>query len=153
MYITKLIETETGHRLTDYSGKCAHIHGHRLQWEVTVAAPALDSTGFVMDYSDLKAILKETVDQLDHAFIMHNKDPIHIKLGSDQTETREFLKATNGDVPRLFITPFNPTSENIIPWIAEMIIPRLPKGINLVKIKMWETSSSYTEWIAPRNKK
>lgn len=146
MQITKIIETETGHRLVDYSGKCAHIHGHRLVWEVTVTAPDLDPTGFVMDYSDLKAILKETVDRLDHAFIMSDRDPIHTKLGSDPLQTADFLRATNGDIPRLFIVPFNPTSENIVPWMAVQIERELPKGIELVKIKMWETSSSFTEW-------
>ena len=148
MKITKLIETETGHRLTSYAGKCAHIHGHRLVWEVTVEAPKLDEVGFVMDYSDLKDILKDTVDELDHAFIMHDQDPIHIRLGNNGGNTASFLKATNGDAPRLFIVPFNPTSENIVPWMGAAIKERLPSKVRLVSIKMWETSGSYTLWEA-----
>jgi len=144
--ITKTIETETGHRLTSYAGKCAHLHGHRLVWEVTVTAPKLNRVGFIMDYTDLKAALEQTVDRLDHAFIMHNKDPIHIKLGLDEGVTRDFLRATNGDSPRLFIVPFNPTSENIVDWMSSAIIKVLPIGVTLTKIKMWETSGSYTEW-------
>jgi len=147
MQITKIIHTETGHRLVRYAGKCAHLHGHRLIWEVTVTAPDLDDTGFIMDYSDLKTVLKDTVDMLDHAFIMSIEDPIHVQLGSDNEATAHFLRATNGDTPRLFIVPFNPTSENIVPWMAIRIQTALPEHVELIKIKMWETESSFTEWM------
>lgn len=148
MKITKIIETETGHRLTDYPSKCAHLHGHRYRWEVTVEAPELDAVGFVMDFGDLKTILKEKVEVIDHAFLFHNKDPLVLRLGEESC--REMLEATNGQCGRLFFLDFNPTSENLVEWMAERINSGLQEegftNIQVKRIKMWETSSSYTVW-------
>ena len=148
MQITKKIETETGHRLVNYNGKCAHLHGHRYQWEVTVSAAELDPTGFVMDYGDLKQILKETVDLLDHAFIFSDQDPI-VKTLQDQ-RALELLNGTNGEVGRIHIVPFNPTTENLLPWVATMINIALTTSarntVVLEKITVYETSGSFAEW-------
>ena len=145
--ITKTIETETGHRLYKYSGKCSHIHGHRLQWHVTVSSPELDKTGFVMDYKDLKSILKIIINPFDHAFVMGDQDPLYLKFGD---EVFDLLKATNGDSPRLFVVDFNPTSENILNYVSKLIIEALDsanRDFKLEKITLWETSSSYCEKI------
>lgn len=148
--ISKLIETETGHRLTNYGGKCAHLHGHRYQWEVRVSAPELDHTGFIIDYGDLKRVLTRTIDQIDHAFIFHDRDPlVLIALEEDRLD---LLAATNGDQGRIFIVPFNPTSENLLPWMAERINEDLGRGgtdhVRLEYMRLWETSGSFAEWWA-----
>lgn len=144
MKITKLIETETGHRLTNYSGKCACFHGHRYRWEVTVESDQLTETGFVMDFSDLKDILKDTVNQIDHAFLFHELDPLILELGPERAPI--VLRATHGGTSRIFILPFNPTSENLVEWMSVLIDARLPYHIKLRRIKLWETSTSYTIW-------
>lgn len=143
-YITKQIETETGHRLNNYDGKCSHLHGHRYQWAVTVSSPVLDDTGFVMDFSDLKAILKKTIDQLDHALVLSVDDPIVIRFG--EAKTRDLFLATNGERARLFLVHFNPTVENLVNFIAESIVVLLKKPIRLESIKVYETSDSFAEW-------
>jgi len=142
--ITKIIHTETGHRLTSYPHRCAHLHGHSLKWEVSVSAEELDATGFIIDFSDLKEVLKETVDTIDHAFILHDQDPLVLQFGFHKVV--EVLRATNGDTPRLHILPFNPTSENIIVWMSEKIQGALPQHVTLDRIKLWETAGSYTVW-------
>lgn len=148
MYITKKIETETGHRLINYEGKCAHLHGHRYQWEVTVMAADLDETGFVIDYGDLKDILNMTIDELDHAFIFSDQDPLI--TCSPVTAQRRF-QATNGDKGRIHIVPFNPTTENLLPWVGSMVADMLDqvfpgKRVELYKITVYETSGSFAEW-------
>lgn len=142
MKVTKIIETETGHRLTDYSGSCACLHGHRYRWEVTVEADELDSIGFVIDFKELKDILNATVNKVDHAFLFHNKDPIIVELINPE----KFLRATHSGDGRVFILDFNPTSENILNWMAVKIEDKLPLHIHLHRIKLWETSNSYTIW-------
>lgn len=143
--ITKIMETETGHRLVDYIGKCAHIHGHRYVWEVTVTSHQLDETGFVTDYGVVKAIMKKVVDPLDHAFVISELDPL-VKLAIEHKVFPDILLcATNGETGRVFVVPFNPTSENLIDWVAPKIDKQLPIGLYLHRIKLWETSSSYAE--------
>ena len=146
MQITKIIETETGHRLTNYSGKCACLHGHRYRWEVTVSAKELDEVGFVIDFDKLKSILKDTVNRIDHAFLFHDQDPLVTALEAQDLEVEDTLKATHGGDGNIFVLPFNPTSENLVNWMATQIMLELPLGIQLHRIKMWKTSSSYTIW-------
>jgi len=156
--ITKTMSTETGHRLTNYSGACTHFHGHSYKWEVTISKNVLNGTGFIIDYKILKQIMKDTIGNLDHAFLLHSKDPIFSTIGNEnmngyeaERTVREILKAANGEEANLHILPFNPTSENIISWVADALIEELNKyECNLVKIKMWETDSSFAEWNQPQ---
>lgn len=140
--LSKLIHTETGHRLTNYKGRCAHLHGHSYKWEVTVTGPNGDN-GMVMDFKELKKILNETIDTLDHAFVMHDKDPIYLANGFGGV--LELFKATDGSNPRLHIVDFNPTVENLVGWQFDLIQELMPPGINLTRIKCWETVNSFCE--------
>ena len=144
--VTKIMHTETGHRLTDYpDGRCQHVHGHSYKWEVTVSAPELDSRGMVVDFSDLKQVMKEVIDPLDHAFVMHSQDPLVLKHGC--AGVKKLLTSTAGNMPRLFITTFNPTAENMLNDIAKNLVCGLEEfGITLEHIKLWETVNSFAEW-------
>jgi len=54
------------HRLAGSGSKCESLHGHNFGVTVEVAGDHLDDTGMLMDFGDLKKILKEVLDQLDH---------------------------------------------------------------------------------------
>lgn len=141
-HLSKIIYTETGHRLTNYIGRCAHLHGHSYKWEVTVSGENNDN-GMVMDFKDLKKILNETIDTLDHSFVMHFKDPICQAM--DEDEITALFQATDGSVPRLHLVPFNPTVENLVKWQWDKIYRLLPFYVTLTRIKCWETASSFCE--------
>ena len=150
--VTKRITTETGHRLINYNGKCAHLHGHRYEWEVTVSSLSPtnytnDQTGMVVDFKDLKAIMKEVIEPLDHAFVLCEKDPL---LQADYATIDEVFMASNGDRGRLIVLPVNPTAENLVLFVAESLKEELDKkGLRLDKVKLWETEDSYAELLLP----
>ena len=52
-----------------------NLHGHTYKLEITVFAPVIPGRckdGMVMDFTDLKAIVKQHItDPFDHAFIYH----------------------------------------------------------------------------------
>lgn len=144
MKITKVLHTETGHRLTTYPHKCACLHGHSYKWEVTIESFDRDEVGFVMDYKDLKKILEKTIGQLDHGFLFHKEDPLVKEFGVQGIQHK--FRATHGGDGRIFVLPFNPTSENILDWVAPEINDLLPDNIWVRRIKMWETASSYAVW-------
>lgn len=109
--ITKTMYTETGHRLVDYPGKCAHLHGHSYKWTVAMSCETLDELGMVADFGILKHIMKSHIGIYDHAFILCEMDPL-IK-GKTWDQVMDMLRATNGERPRVFITEYNPTAENL----------------------------------------
>ena len=85
--VTKKFKFETGHALYGHDGKCKNIHGHSYQLEVTVQGkPIADKNnpkyGMVIDFSDLKEIVKkEIVDEFDHATVFNGNSP-HLELAN-----------------------------------------------------------------------
>ena len=139
--VTKQYRTETGHRLMNYKGKCAHLHGHSYLWEVTVQSPRLDERGMVIDFKELKAVMEKILEPLDHAMLINLKDPILHVLKN--------MPATNGQDSRTLGVSFNPTAENMAYHygVAMNAIFDASGGLfySIYKIKLWETATSFAE--------
>ncbi|WP_339623711.1 6-carboxytetrahydropterin synthase [uncultured Winogradskyella sp.] len=144
--ITKQFSFETGHALYGYDGKCKNVHGHSYRLDVTViGTPISDNNnvkfGMVIDFSDLKKIVKEEiVDVFDHATVF-NKNTPHLELAQE-------LAARDHNV---LLVDYQPTSEMMVIDFAEKIKQRLPKGIQLHALKLQETATSFAEWFASDN--
>ena len=75
--ITKKFTFEAGHALYGYDGKCKNVHGHSYKLYVTVIGEPIKDKGnvkygMVIDFSDLKSIVKkEVVDSFDHSIIIN----------------------------------------------------------------------------------
>ncbi|CAI8275098.1 MAG: Uncharacterised protein [Polaribacter sp. SA4-10] len=144
--ITKQFNFETGHALYGYDGKCKNVHGHSYKLSVTVSgAPIIDNShvkfGMVIDFSDLKKIVKEEiVDIFDHATVFNQNTP-HIELAKE-------LQARDHHV---ILVDYQPTSEMMVIDFAAKIKSRLPNNINLFSLKLQETETSFAEWFASDN--
>ena len=61
---------EAAHSLPHHPGKCRELHGHSYELVVTVEGPVDPTSGMVIDFSDLKRVVREQVVQvLDHKFV------------------------------------------------------------------------------------
>ena len=144
--ITKQFSFETGHALYGYDGKCKNVHGHSYRLDVTVIGqPISDTTnvkyGMVIDFSDLKKIVKEDiVDVFDHATVF-NKNTPHVELAKE-LEQRDH---------NVLLVDYQPTSEMMVIDFANKIKKRLPKNIKLHSLKLQETATSYAQWFASDN--
>jgi len=144
--ITKLFSFETGHALYGYDGKCRNVHGHSYKLAVTVIGnPITDSNnvkfGMVIDFTDLKKIVKEEiVNVFDHATVF-NKNTPHIELA----------KVLQDRGHNVLLVDYQPTSEMMILDFAEKIKRRLPENVKLNSLKLQETETSYAEWYADEN--
>ena len=144
--ITKQFSFETGHALYGYDGKCKNVHGHSYKLLVTVIGKPISDTsnvkfGMVIDFSDLKKIVKEEiVDTFDHATVF-NKNTPHIELAAE-------LKNRGHHV---ILVDYQPTSENMVTDFAQKIKNRLPSAIKLHSLKLQETDTSFAEWYASDN--
>ena len=144
--ITKQFNFETGHALYGYDGKCRNVHGHSYKLSVTVIGSPIDDSsnvkyGMVIDFSDLKKIVKEEiVDQFDHATVF-NKNTPHVELAKE-------LKDRGHHV---LLVDYQPTSEMMVIDFAQRIKNRLPENIDLFSVKLQETETSFAEWFASDN--
>src|ERR1700749_247878 len=77
--------------------KCARLHGHSFRVDIQVSGPIDSNTGWVMDFSEVKASSQPILDQLDHYYL--------------------------NEITGLE----NPTSENIARWIWQRLVLRLPQ--------------------------
>jgi 6-pyruvoyltetrahydropterin/6-carboxytetrahydropterin synthase len=144
--ITKQFNFETGHALYGYDGKCRNVHGHSYKLSVTVIGTPITDTshvklGMVIDFGDLKKIVKEDiVDVFDHATVF-NKNTPHVELAKELTDRGH----------NVILADYQPTSENMVIDFAAKIKSRLPKNIALFSLKLQETDTSFAEWYASDN--
>lgn len=141
--ITKEFNFEMAHALDMYDGKCANIHGHSYKLFVTlIGIPTDDNThpknGMVMDFADLKTIVKEQIiDVYDHGLVLYKKS--------------EYLQNKTHSAYKVIVSDYNPTCENLLLDFAKKIKPLLPSGIELHSLKLVETATSYAEWFKSDN--
>ena len=97
--------------------------------------------GMVVDFGDIKKIVKEEiVDIWDHAVLVNGDSP-HKLLG-------ESLESQGHKV---IFCDYQPTCENMLYDIASKIQSKLPSEIQLAYLKLHETENSYGEWLAEEN--
>ena len=144
--ITKQFNFETGHALYGYDGKCKNVHGHSYKLSVTVTGePISDNSnvkfGMVIDFGDLKKIVKEEiVDLFDHATVF-NKNTPHVELAKELQDRGHHV----------LLVDYQPNSEMMVIDLAKKIKARLPENIELFAVKLQETETSYAEWFASDN--
>ena len=144
--ITKIFTFETAHVLYNYDGKCKNMHGHSYKLFVTVKGKPINDlenpkNGMVVDFGDIKKIVKEEiVDVWDHA-VMINGDSPHKSLG----------ESLENQGHKVIYCGFQPTCENMLYAIAHKIKSRLQGDVSLAYLKLHETENSYGEWFAEDN--
>ncbi len=143
--VTKEFRFEMAHALWNYDGKCANIHGHSYILQVTVIGePITDESspkfGMVIDFGDLKKIVNDAiVNQMDHSLVISERSKYDTLLQTEQMFDRRH------------ITHYQPTCENMVVEFAKVIRSKLPNGVKLFAVRLWETANSYAEWYASDN--
>ncbi|MEN8223802.1 MAG: 6-carboxytetrahydropterin synthase [Bacteroidota bacterium] len=143
--ITKVFDFEMAHVLKDYDGPCRNIHGHSYKLYVSViGTPISDENspkkGMVMDFKDLKGIVKKhIVKRFDHALVMN------------KSTSPDLIESITANEQNLILVDYQPTSENLITDFASIIKSHLPSNVKLHKLQLWETATSCSEWYAEEN--
>ncbi len=133
------------HALWNYDGPCRNIHGHSYKLYVTVLGMTSEDTGnpklgMVMDFSDLKEIVKtHIVDVFDHSVV----------ISSDAGKSD--LKRIEQMFDKFYVVDYQPTCENLVTDMAGRIRKELPETASLFSLKLAETETSYAEWFASDN--
>ena len=96
--IFKAFQFEAAHLLPNVPDdhKCRRLHGHSFHVTIYVKGSVGETTGWVMDFSEIKAAFQPLYLQLDHYYL--------------------------NDIEGLE----NPTSENLARWIWKKLLPQLP---------------------------
>ena len=108
-----------GHALRNYHGKCENVHGHNYKVRASLEGEQLDEAGLLVDFNDVKRVLNEIIDRVDHKFL-------------------------NDVAP---FDTLNPSAENMARWFfeeMEKILAAAPArtGARLAEVRVWETDTS-----------
>ncbi len=140
--VTKEFTFEAAHALDGYDGKCKDIHGHSYQLKITVKGEVIDDKddpkcGMVVDFGDLKAIVKKDVYELfDHRLILRN-----------DSRFKDIEKINQ----RVRYVDYQPTCENMLLEIVDILKEKLPGDLDLHTVSLRETGTSYAEWFKEDN--
>ncbi len=144
--VTKRFHFEMAHTLYNYDGVCRNIHGHSYDLEVTVMGEAFREAGhprdgMVIDFHDLKTLVKtHIIDRFDHTLMISTQVP------------EEQVEALRKTTERISLVEFQPTTENLVAYIAAILGPVMPRGVSLFSIRLAETVTSFAEWYATDNR-
>ena len=140
--VTKEFRFCAAHRLHEYDGLCANLHGHNYRAEVTLTAMELDGMGMVLDFGIIKARIGQWIDKhWDHALLLNANDPL---------ASVEWDRALG-----LFFKTFlfeggrNPTAEIMAQrlWVAADGEIAGLSGVRLACVRIYDTDSSWAEVI------
>src|SRR6201982_4173981 len=115
MFQVSVEETfSAGHALRGYRGKCENVHGHNYRVRVSVEGPQLDSIGLLLDFTELKRVIREIIGGLDHQF-MNDLEPFRT---------------------------VNPSAENLAKYFydeTQRQLTSLPAGADITEVIVWGT--------------
>ncbi len=102
-------------------GKCIspYGHGHNYTLDVTIKGRPDPVTGMIMNLVELKAIVNEILEAFDH-------------------------KHLNEDTP--YFKALIPTTENIVRVLWGLLAPRLPPGVALARLRLYEMNDLWAEY-------
>jgi 6-pyruvoyltetrahydropterin/6-carboxytetrahydropterin synthase len=84
----------SGHYLREYHGKCENPHGHNYKVRVTLRGRDLDKSGLLLDFKELKNVLRPVVAYLDH-FMINDLAPFDVINPSAENLAKYFFDETN----------------------------------------------------------
>ncbi|MDQ7089757.1 MAG: 6-carboxytetrahydropterin synthase [Methylococcales bacterium] len=128
------IKYEYAHRLLHHTGKCQHVHGHSGEAIIELASNSLNSNCFVMDFGDVKAPIKQWIDDYwDHAYLANENDVL--------------LPALRAEGMRVYTFPQEPTAEIMAKTLFEQAgILDLPPEVVLTCVTIQETCTGFASY-------
>ncbi|MBI2259221.1 MAG: 6-carboxytetrahydropterin synthase [Flavobacteriia bacterium] len=138
--ISKRFSFDLAHALLHYDGLCKNVHGHTYHLTLTLLGSPINDinnpkNGMVVDFSDIKRIVFENIiSKYDHALVIN------------ELSEKELIESLKKSEHKLHLTPYQPTCENLMIEIKNILIENIPKHLTLMKVRLEETPTSYAEW-------
>ena len=137
MNCTRRLTFSAGHRVLGHEGKCQFPHGHNYVAEITAEAIRLDPIGRVVDFSVIKRVVGEWIEQnWDHAFLVNTEDTELLEVFAHHPKWK------------LAVLPYNPTAENMAKELllaAAGLIAKSQEHVRVIHVRLWETENCWAD--------
>jgi 6-pyruvoyltetrahydropterin/6-carboxytetrahydropterin synthase len=136
MKVAKRFRWEAAHRLPWHDGPCDNLHGHSYRMTVELEGTP-DEQGMLIDFQDIKRVLKPLVDAWDHAVLVAESD----------TELLGLIEQTDWSH---VVLPCDTTAENLAAYVADYLRTeggdRLrARNVETIRVRLAETETCYAE--------
>jgi len=135
--------------LSKHPDKCRFPHGHSRRVEFVIEANELDDNQMVCDFKVVKEAVGEWLDTFDHALCMNTADPAYQEFKSRYGERVIGFENQDPTTEVMARAIFDHAAAALSAYAA---LPntryRLSPGVRLVRVRVWETSSSWAEYEA-----
>lgn len=145
--ICKTIDIENGHMLSKHPDKCQFPHGHTRKVEFVIEADDLDANEMVCDFKIVKEAVADYLDTLDHAMCMNTDDPAYAEFKNrygdrvigyeSQDPTTEVMAKVIHDTFNQKLADYSTRPDKRYP---------LRTNVRVVKVRVWETATSWAEY-------
>ncbi len=103
------------HQLTMVGSKCENLHGHNWKVEVYITGKRLNKAGVLVDFGEIKRLVRGIMQELDHRFLNE-------------------LKAFDNNAP---------SSENIAQFIAKELQQKIDdSSVRVSRVTAWESDDA-----------
>ena len=92
--VTVEADFSSGHYLRNYHGRCENPHGHNYKVRVTLVGASLDPTGLLLDFKQLKQVMRPVIDRIDHQ-MLNDLEPFTTLNPSAENLAHYFYEQTN----------------------------------------------------------
>ncbi len=145
--ICKSLEIENGHMLSKHPDKCRFPHGHTRRVEFVLEAEHLDENEMVCDFKIIKDAIGDWLDTFDHAMCMNTADPAYPEFKRLYGERVIEFENEDPTTEVMARTIFDHAAAALAAYASrDDARYRLSSNVRLVRVRVWETTSSWAEY-------
>lgn len=148
--LDNLTNVDYTHFLPSYDGKCNRIHSHTSYGvSVSVFGYKRDDQGWLVDFKEIKRLVKEVVEIIDHKIVVGENDNVYIgELGGGYLSIyydspqgkKHYIELPQEEV--VVLPDRHSTIEDITEYLCEELLKRLPQNVTAVELVMAEGVSN-----------
>ena len=147
--VCKTLEIENGHMLSKHPDKCQFPHGHTRKVEFVLESEDLDENEMVCDFKIIKEAVGEYIDTFDHAMCMNTDDPAYSEFKERYGERVIGFESQDPTTEYMAKFLFDSCNKKLANYRSDDSSKyKLRDSAKLIKIRLWETSSSWAEYSA-----
>ena len=150
--ICKTIDIENGHMLSKHPDKCRFPHGHTRKVEFVVEADDLDENEMVCDFKVIKESIEDYLETLDHAICMNTDDPAYADF-KERYVDRVIGFASQDPTTEVMAKVIHDAFNERLTGYADSEGGRYPlrNSVRVVRVRVWETATSWAEYLQGDN--
>ncbi|NPB02603.1 MAG: 6-pyruvoyl tetrahydropterin synthase family protein [Methanopyri archaeon] len=119
--------------------KCGRLHGHTYHVTVEIEGERMDPDGFVIDFDEVKEVLRRIIGELDHRVLVPTEsDLFDVEERGDEVEVKTVPDGKRYVFPRedvAFVPTRTLSAEDLAGYLLEELVDELSAD-NIIEVRV-----------------